>query len=99
MNKSTHEKVRRKHDSLCDRVARIARQNGYKAEVSVDYYKGQRKIGEIDVLVDNHIYVECKCTYSEKSLEKGKNQVNRAYEYGRIDEGYVVLGQYVERVI
>lgn len=83
--KNIHIKSNQKHDNLCNLVAELARSLGHSAKTHVEYPHG-----EIDVYIDNHIYIECKSNTHEKAINKAINQCSRAGRYGLCDLGYMV---------
>ena len=83
----THEKVKRKHDTLCNIVNTILLSQGLPSRLSVQYSKG-----ELDVYC-NGVYYEIKCNFNHKSYKKGKDQIYRAMKhcvYPDVNEGYIV---------
>ena len=81
----THESTRNKHDTLCNIVAATARALGHRVDLHQEYRKG-----ELDVLIDNYWYLECKCHLTPKGIIKGTNQIYRARSYGLIQKGSII---------
>lgn len=93
MTKSSHEKAKGKHDSLCDLVADIATALGHHIKKHVEY-----EHGEIDVYIDNHIYAEIKSNSTDKGFVKARRQCKRAGNYGMCDIGYMITPTEVTKV-
>jgi len=84
-----HIKIKKKHDNLCKLVFDILDTQGLNPQLSVEYEKKDRIIGEMDVFCRG-VYYECKCNYNKKQYKKGKEQIYRAEENNQCHTGYVV---------
>lgn len=84
----THqEDMLEKHNSLCDIVKGVIHTlepDENKIIISKLYDKG-----EIDVFYKN-IYYEIKCSYNCKTINKARNQIERAIHYNQAKYGYMV---------
>jgi hypothetical protein len=84
---NTHEMALNKHDTLEEIVSGIATLLGHQTERNVLYDNG-----EMDVLIDNKYYIECKNTYNSRNIIKSINQLERAIKNGMCEYG--VLATY-----
>lgn len=82
--KTKHKKILKKHDRLCEKVASHYAKRGHEVKLHHEYNNG-----EMDVLVDNYLYIECKCNYNKKTYQKGVKQIKKAIKKNVCLEGYI----------
>jgi hypothetical protein len=84
---SKHEKMLSKHNSLVDLVFLALDSLELDPHKHVEYSHG-----EMDVYC-NGIYYECKCNYTNKTVDKAKRQIIRAIQNKQCEYGYLVTYQ------
>lgn len=75
------------HEKLETIVAETWKMHGYQVERNVEYLGG-----EMDIVVDKNLYLECKTNWTRAAASKAYQQIDRAIKSKRtkIKYGYMV---------